>query len=445
MNTKQWFYGSMMALLIFGCAVTSVMAQENEPASEEQIQQEVEQHQKEVEKQKKEIEKHKQEVEKHEKEIEKQARELEKQLEKLNKLSEINLEKGMKQLEKGMRHLDMISRLDALHSLHNLQNLQIPPVPPVPAIPMPDIMNPEKMLKEFQGKTVTKTESKTFASNANTSLVVESSFSSVHITPATIESAITVNVERLGGGSTTTIAEEMADRFSVNMKEENNQVIVVVKMDGKENQNNNQTLMHCFLNITVPASIPIDVSNEFGGVRYEGLEGGIDSNNKFGSTSILGTKGSLDINSSYGALSIDGHEGDADLNSEFGSSSIKNINGNIDFNNSYGSSEVSLTGSEAQADINFSFGNGTVHLPKSFNGSIDADSSFGNIIIAGNSVSGKLEGEMTGSKESAGVILKNVEANKDMFNQSIECTVGEGEGSVDVNADYSTIYIHFDL
>lgn len=364
-------------------------------------------------------------------EIKKQEKALDKQVELLNKQVDQHVKLNLKQMTMELAQLDQIS------------NLQIPPVPPIPPISVPNIMDPEKMIKEFKGEVARIKSTEQFELQAETMLTVDSKFTSVHITPAEGRT-MKVEITKLGGGKTKPDAERIANRYQIETSQEKNEISIEIDLDGKDDNNNGKTLMHCFVTISLPNGTPIEITNEFGSVRYENLEGDIESSNKFGSTVILNTKGELDVNTSYGSLNIDGHHGPSDIKAEFGDATINNLHGDTDYNNSYGNSNLSFPNPEAEADINLSFGNGTIRLPKTFDGSIDGSSSFGNLIMAGNKIKGNLHGQVRGTRESSGVTL-TFKSKKDMFSQSIECSTGDGDGNIDIEASYSTVYVHFDL
>lgn len=365
-------------------------------------------------------------------ELAKQTKEIEKQAKKLKEQTEKQIKNNLKRMHTGLAQLDQIS------------NMQIPPVPPVPPVKVPDIMDPEKMIREFDGEIIRKDSEDTYDVQPGTELSIDAKFTSIHITPSSYGNQMTVKTTQLGGAKTKKIAEEIANRFSIEKTQERNEVSIKIELDEEDKDTEGNILIHCFLTISLPKDTSIEVVNEFGGVRYENIEGEIESHNKFGSTVIKGTKGELAIESSYGSLNIDGHEGDADIHSEFGNVNIQRLNGDMDFDNSYGNADIGFMNPEAEADFNLSFGNATIHLPKTFNGEIEGKTSFGNIIVAGNSVQGNFQGEMDGEKESKGVKLK-FKTKKDMFNQSIECTTGDGDGSLDIDASYTTVYVNFDL
>lgn len=364
-------------------------------------------------------------------EIKTQEKALDQQVKQLNQQVDQQVKLNLKQMKKELAQLDKIS------------NLQIPPVPPIPPISVPNIMDPEKMIQEFKGEVARIKSTELIELQTETMLTIDSKFTSIHITPADGRT-MTVEITKLGGSKTKPDAEKIANRYQIKTTQDKNEVSIEIDLDGNDENNNGKTLMHCFLTISLPTGTPIEVANEFGGVRYENLEGDIESTNKFGSTVILNTKGELDLNTSYGSLNIDGHHGSSDINSEFGDATIINLHGETDFNNSYGNSNISFSNPNTNADISLSFGNGTIRLPKTFDGGIDGSSSFGNLIMAGNKIMGNLHGEVRGTGESSGVTL-SFKSKKDMFSQSIECSTGDGDGDIDIEASYSTVYVNFDL
>ncbi len=282
---------------------------------------------------------------------------------------------------------------------------------------MPKIPNIGEINGKFEGEIVSEIIEKSFDVKSETPLLVDCVFSSISIEPGKDDSEISITVEKKTGAETEELAKYLQETIDVNIDKTKDGVELNIKFKD-DDKKLKKCLKQCIVKILTPVNTPIELRNSFGDVVIKSTKGKIQTENKFGSTFIQDAQGELDAKAEYGTLSILNHQGNSKVNNQFGDLKVIDLTGKLFFKSGYGNNTIQTDTANAQIEGSISFGNINIYIPEDYSGSINASSSFGSI------------------KAPASLLKKSK-----MFNESVEGTIGEGKGKIDIKSSYTDVNI----
>ncbi len=255
--------------------------------------------------------------------------------------------------------------------------------------------------------TKKKTINKEFTVNANAMLEVDNSFGNVDIVTWN-ENRIVVEVRIETHGNSEEKTQKRLDAIDVNFSASSSLVSAktIFNKNGKKNWfgNNNNTSMEINYTIKMPVSNSLDLSNDYGSINLNRLEGHAKISCDYGqliigelmsddnslsfdytSKSTIGYMKSGKINADYSGFTLDKAER-LDLNANYTNSTIIEVN-EINYNSDYGKITIEKVGSLVGIGDYISHNVGTVTKSLNINadyGSIKIDrltSTVNNVII----------------------------------------------------------------
>jgi len=344
--------------------------------------------------------------------LDKRMAELNKKMAEMNVKIDKNVKEKMKNLDKKLPELR--------HALAALEHIDIP-VPHIPAIPaIPPIPKAHKGInKDFDGPKVSEKIQKTFNVKEGTALSLDCNFSGIEIIPTTGGSTITVSLEKTAGAESVENASALLKIMKVSIEQTEKNISISSKIENQDGsgKKQNKQMFYMDIKISAPAGTPVTLKNSFGDVSLQGM-GNVSGKNQFGSTALSELKGTLDIESKFGTLNITRQTGEGTVHSEFGALTIDGWTGKLSVDNKYGETKIQNVSDNAQIEGDFSFGKVHVTLPKNYSGRIEANTNMGNIEAP-----------------------KELAVKKDFTNQSVKGTLGDGKGSLRLNAKFSPVII----
>ncbi len=282
---------------------------------------------------------------------------------------------------------------------------------------IPNIPNIGEINAKFEGEIVSDVIEKSFDVKSQTPLLVDCMFSSISIEPGKDNSEISITVEKKAGAQTEELAKELLKTINVNIEKTSDGVELNIKFTDSDKKLK-KSLRNCIVKILTPVKTPIVMQNSFGDVVIKSTKGKIETENKFGSTFIQDAKGELNAKAEYGTLSIVNHQGNTKVNNQYGDLKVIDLDGNLFFKSGYGNSIIQTDSANAQIEGQISFGNLNINIPKDYSGGIKASSSFGSIKAP-----------------------TSLQKKSKMFNESVEGTIGEGKGRIDIKTSYTEVNI----
>lgn len=356
-------------------------------------------------------------------EIAKQAEKFAKELEG----NQAEIDKNISAMQKHLEGLQPEIEQQVQKALALMEKIEMPEMnfdfdfdfemPEIPEIP--EIFH-GSAFGHFKGETVTDRIDQTFDVAQGTPLIVDTSFSSLSIEPATDDSSrISIQVERKVGAETAESAKDLMNQFKVEAKQTDEGVELIIRLESqKETKKQQQTMFHADVLVKVPVSTPIHVSNSFGDVKIKGIQSEVSCDNKFGATVIEQCQGMIDAKTQHGQMKIRDHVGKGQVQGKFGNVTVDNWTGELSLFVEHGKTLVAKLPDNARLQGNFKFGEVSILLPATYSGHIEAMSKFGEIQVP-----------------------EGLRHEKKMFNQSASGQLGAGDGSVQIQSEFSPVKI----
>ncbi|MHC4130973.1 MAG: DUF4097 family beta strand repeat-containing protein [Planctomycetota bacterium] len=230
-------------------------------------------------------------------------------------------------------------------------------------------------------------------------LSVETDFGSITVKGAD-NAECKVVADITAGAPTQQEAEQILQQVKVNMVSKNNDISLNVE---KPELKNNRSVGVSF-EITVPENMNLDCETSFGSIEIEDIIGSINADTSFASITCLNVEGLLHLDTSYGTIDC-----------------VNITSGSIEAESSFGSINIECSPStppDIKADIETSYGDILFETAPGFEGSITADTSFGDI-------------------ETDIPIVVHGQFSKD----EITGLVGQGSGHLDLRTNFGSIKI----
>lgn len=330
-----------------------------------------------------------------------------------------NSEEHIRVMEKSMKVAEEVLR-EIRTKEFRIPEIRIPEIRIPPMSQMPFAPSLKRIRGDFHGEIVSTSDAYTFLANEQTEIHINASFTDITAIPSEDASTVGVLVEIVGGAQSLDQAQAIHDAIDVEIEQDNSIVEIDISAGWKENEkyDSGRQLRMVSLQIMVPTDTPLKIDSEFGKIHVEQIGGSLESDSEFGPVLVRGSKGTLVINNEHGETKVVSHRGDAHIRTQFGATIINGIEGNLVVNAEYGETNIRGLNDEAVVKLNQSFGEGTIYLPVNYKGSIRAVSEWG---------------EVTTPFE--------LERSEEMFTQSMQGRVAEGEGRVDVTSSFGGIQV----
>ena len=274
--------------------------------------------------------------------------------------------------------------------------------------------------KNFKGKVESASFDLNFTVGPETPLIIKSQFGSYMIEPGE-PGVIKMEIEKTAGASTEAKARELLEKIKLQTKQTAKGIELTLDLKTDEKEKQNEVFFHTKAKITVPVNTPLSIDNQFGDVGVRGIHANIECRNQFGATRISDTSNDLGVFAQFGPLTVSGHDGPAKVNCGFGELTFLTTSHHpLSVKASYGKSKVVLDLPSPNFEGSFSFGEGLIYIPKHFAGRIEAAASFGDIKVP-----------------------DSLKRKKEMFSESAQGELGDGDGSITASSSYAPLRILF--
>lgn len=289
-----------------------------------------------------------------------------------------------------------------------------------------------------QAEELKKNVKKEFQTNSSTVLSIDTKFTDLKVTSWDQQKAafdITIVAEHNDPEK----AARMLDLMSVRLEQNGNQIIVVTEIDDKFQKIDwgKTKKMNFMINAQIPASIDLELENNFGSVKISELSGAVSIENNYGSLaieSLSGTETELELN--YGDVRL-GRVSEASIELNYGNLTIQQAD-KLDIEVNYGDCDIQEAG-DVVAEVNM----GDLKIEKVRAGFdlLDLESSTGSIDVGIDKSAGfTLNADMNMGSISTPELDKK-EDRKSGMGQSVKGSYGSGKSVIRATGNMGSIRI----
>ncbi len=273
-----------------------------------------------------------------------------------------------------------------------------------------------------------------FQTSVDPEVTVDVRFGDVTITPSadnSVDALVRITVSK---GSKED-AKRIADAVTVDLRQEGGRILIRAGLPKKQ-EGTDHSNIEIMVTASVPARTRLLCESKFGDVSASGVQGRVKVVSSFGDVEVT-RSANVEIYSSYGDVSVGDVGGTLRLKTSMGDvkafkvpgGRIESSYGDIDISHPSGPVEISTSMGEVSVkecrggSIKSSYGDVSITLASAFSGSIDAETSFGD-------VDGNVELEFVGKKNKYGPT-----------NDKKRGTIGSGSDRLAVNSSFGDVII----
>ena len=213
----------------------------------------------------------------------------------------------------------------------------------------------QKKLEFVKKKSV----NKSYNVSSSDKLNIKNSFGTVEV-HVWDKNEIKVDVNIEVSGNTDAVAQKVLDRISVSDEQKGKEISFETNLKDVNNSHGEKTTMSINYTISMPASNPLQIKNEFGTTTLPDYKGEVDLTSKFGKLNTGDLSNVKNISIEFGKAKLGNIPGGA-LSIKYSSASIARLSGNIKMNLEFSSKVVlNLDNNLSSLDLKASYS--TVNL-----------------------------------------------------------------------------------
>jgi hypothetical protein len=238
-----------------------------------------------------------------------------------------------------------------------------------------DNKNDHKKKYEF---VKTKSVNKSYNVSASDKLTINNQFGKVEVhTWAKNEIKVDVNVEV--SANTNEHAQKILDRISVADSKSGGNISFKTKIDNVNNSKGEKSSMEINYSIYMPATNPLELSNQFGPTIIPDHRGEVDISSKFGSLTAGNLSNVKELNVEFGKATI-GSINNGKVVIKYSNSTLGKLSGNIKMNIEFSTGiRMNLDNSLTGLDLNASYSTVNLKPDAGLNASYNISSSYGKL------------------------------------------------------------------
>ena len=224
----------------------------------------------------------------------------------------------------------------------------------------------------------TKTVNKSYNVSSNDKLNIDNSFGRVEVrTWDRNEIKVDVTVEV--SSNKEDLAQKILDGISITDGQSGKEISFKTKMKNNNNSRGEKSTMKVNYSISMPASNPLDISNEFGATVIPDYRGEVDLTSKFGSLTAGNLSNVKRIDVEFGKAKIEGIN-NGNVSIKYSSSTLGKLSGNIRLNVEFSSTiKMNLDNSLTGLDIKASYSTVNLKPDAGLGASYNISTSFGDL------------------------------------------------------------------
>ena len=279
----------------------------------------------------------------------------------------------------------------------------------------------QKKLEFVKKKSV----NKSYNVSSSDKLNIKNSFGTVevHVWDKN-EIKIDVNIEV--SGNTDAVAQKVLDRISVSDEQKGKDISFETNLKDVNNSHGEKTTMSINYTISMPASNPLQIKNEFGTTILPDYKGEVDLTSKFGKLNTGDLSNVKNISIEFGKAKLGNIPGGS-LSIKYSSASIARLSGNVKINLEFSSKVVlNLDNNLTSLDLKASYSTVNLKPIGDLPASYTVSTSFGSF------------------KNKTGIKFSSDEDDDDhgpKFDHQYTGKSGSGNVNVKVKSDFSTVIL----
>jgi len=222
----------------------------------------------------------------------------------------------------------------------------------------------------------TKSVNKSYNVSSSDKLKIENSFGDVNVHTWN-KSEIKVDVSIEVSANTDALAQKMIDRISVADSKSGGDISFKTSMKDINNSKGEKSTMKINYEISMPASNPLHLSNEFGSTVIPDFKGEVDINSKFGSLTAGDLSNVKMVNVEFGKAKIESAAGGS-VSIKYSKAEIGKLVGNVKLNLEFSSAtKINIDNSLTGLDANVSYSTVNFRPASNLSASYNISTSFG--------------------------------------------------------------------
>ena len=221
-----------------------------------------------------------------------------------------------------------------------------------------------------------KSVNKSYNVSSSDKLKIENSFGDVNVHTWN-KNEIKVDVSIEVSANTEALAQKMIDRISVADSKSGSDISFKTSMKDINNSKGEKSTMKINYEISMPASNPLHLSNEFGATVIPDFKGEVDLNSKFGSLTTGDLTNVKVVNVEFGKAKIESASGGS-VSIKYSSAEIGKLVGNVKLNLEFSSAtKINIDNSLTGLDAKVSYSTVNFKPAGNLSASYDISTSFG--------------------------------------------------------------------
>ncbi|MEO8768877.1 MAG: hypothetical protein ABI402_02290 [Ferruginibacter sp.] len=279
----------------------------------------------------------------------------------------------------------------------------------------------QKKLEFVKKKSVNKSYNVSSSDNLN----IKNSFGTVEV-HVWDKNEIKVDVSIEVSGNTDAVAQRVLDRITVSDEQKGKEISFETNLKDVNNSHGEKSTMSINYTISMPASNPLQIKNEFGTTTLPDYKGEVDLTSKFGKLNTGDLSNVKSISIEFGKAKLGNVRGGS-LSIKYSSASIARLSGNIKMNLEFSSKVVlNLDNNLSGLDLKASYSTVNLKPIGELPASYTVSTSFGSF------------------KNKTGIKFSSDEDDDDhgpKFDHQYSGKSGSGNVNVKVKSDFSTIIL----
>lgn len=209
-------------------------------------------------------------------------------------------------------------------------------------------------------------------------LNIKNSFGSVEVKTWN-RNEIKVDVAIEVSANTEALAQKILDKISVKDSQSGGEISFETKIDNINNSNGEKSTMEINYTISMPASNPLKISNEFGATRVPDYRGEVNLTSKFGSLTAGHLANVKKLQVEFGKAKVESVAG-GDVTVKYSKSEFGKMSGNIKLNVEFSSAtKINVDNSLTGLDVKTSYSTLNIKPSTDLSASFAISTSYGNL------------------------------------------------------------------
>ncbi len=220
-----------------------------------------------------------------------------------------------------------------------------------------------------------KSVNKSYSVTASDKLKIDNSFGDVEVHTWN-KNEIKVDVTVEVSANSEALAQKIIDKISISDSKSGGDISVKTTIKGINNSKGEKSMMKVNYNISMPASNPLRINNQFGAIVLPDFKGEADLSSHFGSLTTGALSNAKSLNVEFGSANIESTNGVVEI--KYSSATIGKLVGNVKLNLEFSSAtKINVDNSLTGLDVKVSYSSFNLKPAADISASYNISTSFG--------------------------------------------------------------------